>query len=109
MQPDWIERLRDACKHESQTRIAQRLGYSSTVISQVLSGKYAGRTDLVEDRVRMVLMTPAVECPVLGEIAGEHCSREQRRPFAATNPTRVAVWRACRAGCPNSQIPEEDA
>ncbi len=102
MQVDWIEVLRNACaKPSSQTRVAKRLGVSATLVSQVLSGTYEGRKDRIEARVRGELMREKVYCPVLEEISQRRCQDEQRREFAATNPLRVAVHKACRSGCPH--------
>jgi hypothetical protein len=48
------------------------------------------------------LMGAVVECPVIGEIPRQRCIEHQRRAhrFAATNPMRVQLSKACRV-CPN--------
>lgn len=101
---DWIATLRAECKQTSQNKTATRLGLSPTTINQVLAGTYKGNLQRIEERVRGELMNKTVECPVLGEISARKCLDWQARPFAATNPTRVAVWKACRGGCKHSQI-----
>ncbi len=99
--PDWIEALRDECERTSQRRAAERLAISPSTINQVLNGTYKAKTGRIEERVRGELMNKTLECPVLGEITTRSCQDWQAKPFAATNPTRVAVYKACRAGCPH--------
>lgn len=95
--PEWVEALARACDSESQAAVARRLGYSPSVVSQVLGAKYGAGLGAVETAVRQVFLAAAVACPVLGEITGERCREEQRKPFAATSSFRVRLWRACRA------------
>lgn len=98
---DWIEALRAACAAESQRRVAGRIGYSASVVSQVLAGVYPGDLAAVEQAVRGALMNGVVACPELGSIEGHLCVgwRRAARRFAATNSMRVRMYRACRA-CP---------
>ena len=104
---DWIYVLQQACNDSSQNRIAVRLGVSSSMISQALRGKYPGDLSGLQKRVEGELMGSAVSCPVLGEISSRQCLDCQRMPFAATNAQRVRLYRACRSGCPNSQLGDE--
>ena len=97
----WLAILRCECESTSQARVAKRLGVSQATISQVLKGTYGANTTHVEARVRGSFMGETLVCPVLGEISKLRCQEEQRRPFAATTPQRVAVFRACRSGCAN--------
>lgn len=99
-QGDWLQALRDACAGMSQREVGELIGYSESVVSQVLSGKYRGDIKRVRAAVEGGLMGATVDCPVLGVIPRQRCIEHQRRPFAATNPTRVQLWRACRS-CPN--------
>lgn len=101
---DWIKVLREECKATSQTKVARRLGMSGTTINQVLNGKYKASTDRFEERVRGELMRKTLTCPALGEISSRRCQDEQARPFASTNPQRVAVYKACRSGCRHSKV-----
>jgi transcriptional regulator with XRE-family HTH domain len=95
--PDWIVALAYAAdKGMSRRRLAEIIGYSPAAISQVLSGKYKGSFDKLAASVRRALMNDAVQCPILGEISGERCLAEQRKPLAATSGMRVRLWRACR-------------
>lgn len=103
-EPDWIVVLRAECKRTSQSKAAHRIGRSATTINQVLKGTYPGNLKHIEERVRGELMNKTLICPVLGEISTRKCQDEQKRPFAATNPTRVQLYKACRGGCKHSQI-----
>lgn len=107
--PDWIEALRRACERTSQGRVAAELrqedGYPSpAIVNQVLGGRYAHPTDRLEALVRGAYLGGTVACPVLGELRLNDCIAHQYRPFATTNPLRIALYRACRGGCPHSRI-----
>lgn len=101
---DWLVALREELKAIGLRHLAQRLGLSPTTVHQVLKGNYKGNLKRIEERVRGELLHKTVDCPVLGEISARKCLDWQARPFAATNPTRVAVWKACRAGCKHSNL-----
>ncbi len=94
---DWIEALRTEAKNTSQASAATRIGYSPAVVNQVLKGTYKGDLTSVEEAVRGAIMGATVECPVIGDIPRNRCIDHQRRSgrFAATNPTRVQLHRAC--------------
>ena len=102
-EPDWIAVLRAECEREgsSQGKVAKRLGRSGAVINQVLRGSYKGDLAGIEARVRGEFMKGIVTCPVLGTISSRDCQDHQQRPFSAASWLRVAIYRACRAGCPN--------
>lgn len=97
---DWIEVLREACEQTSQRQVAARIGSNPTTINQVLRGIYRHPTDALAKLVMDHLQPGEIECPALGLISTARCADEQRQPFASTNPTRVATWRACHSGCP---------
>lgn len=99
---DWLAVLMAECKSSSQASIARRLNVSGSVISSVLKGHYQGDLKRIEELVRGEFMGAVVQCPILGEITSRACQDWQARPFGATNPTRVQVFRACRNGCPNA-------
>lgn len=110
---EWVERLRGECARTSQRRVRERLrqadGFpSETVLSQVLGGKYPGRTDRLRDIVEGVYLGFRVDCPELGDIGRDECAGWQSQSWTPTNPTRIQMWRACRAGCPHSRIQPED-
>jgi len=100
----WRETLALQCGQRSQARVAATIGYSAAVVNQVLAGTYKGDLAAVQKAVEGAFMGATVDCPVLGVIPSNRCLEEQRRPFAATSPNRVRLYRACRAGCPNSRI-----
>jgi len=100
MSDDWKDVLALECKRTSQSATAKRIGYSPAVVSQVLKGSYKGDESRVQQAVEGALMGLTVDCPVIGEIPRNTCLEYQRRPFAATNPTRVALSRACPT-CPH--------
>ena len=105
---NWIELLRRRVEETSYRQVAQELGYSTSVIYQVLKGTYQGNLDRVRQRVEATYRQGEVPCPVLGLISTIRCATERRRPFAATNPLRVRLYRTCPT-CPyNPDRKEED-
>ena len=109
----WIQVLAAECEKASQAKVAKALRKSSgdgfpspTVINQVLKNKYPGRTDRLQALVEGMYMSVTVQCPVVGEIPSDQCIEYQSRPYAATNPTRIKLYQACRANCTNSKIME---
>lgn len=101
---DWLDVLRAACAAQSQTQVARLLGYSVTVVNQVLKSTYKGDLSRIQAAVEGALMHAEVECPVAGLIPRQRCIEHQRRPFAPTNPMNVQLYRACRSGCPHSLL-----
>lgn len=91
----WVDVLRDACRHATQATVARRIGYSPTVVNQVLSGTYNGDLISVQAAVEGGLMASMVDCPVIGEIPRQRCIEHQRRPFTPTNPTNIQLYHAC--------------
>lgn len=102
---DWLTVLREQCARSSQAKVAKQLGYSPAVVNQVLKGTYTGDVNRVQRAVEGALMGLTVECPVIGEIPRNRCLEYQRQKFAATNPLRVALSRACPT-CPNRRNTE---
>jgi hypothetical protein len=101
---DWMQLLRDAVDRlGSITAVADRIGYSRTALSLVLSGKYGDRDTTALARAVLTRLD-VVQCPVFGEIAGDDCRSHQAAPFSAANPQRIQLYRACRSGCPHSAI-----
>jgi hypothetical protein len=99
--PDWVDALAAACDATSGRAVAARLGVSPAAVSRVLGASY-GATDAMERRVREVLMTAVVSCPVVGEIAVEACREHQARPWTPVNPLCVRLYRECRV-CPHRE------
>ena len=98
--PDWVLMFADQCDRSSVRAVCDRIRYSHSVGSQILSKTYQGRLDKVEAAIRGGFMGATVQCPVLGELTLDKCLYHQGRKFAPTNPVRVALSRACPA-CPN--------
>lgn len=84
----------------NQRTVATELGYSSAVVSQALHDSYCGDVATLEQRIRGKYMAETVQCPVMGRLGRDHCLTYQKRPLAFTNPTRVALHKACKT-CPN--------
>jgi hypothetical protein len=95
IEPDWLAVLRDACKSRTQAAIADEIGYSGAVVSQVLRGTYKGDLRAVQQKVEGALMGLTLDCPVVGELPRNRCLDYQRQPFASTNHLRVQFSRAC--------------
>ena len=100
--PDWVTELARLADAEGLAGAAQRIGYSVSAVSTVISGKYAGDVDRVAEMVRGALMAETVDCPVLGEIGRDRCLTEQKEPFRATSRHRAQLFHACKI-CPNAR------
>lgn len=104
--PDWIIALVTACSERgaSQNSVAQRLGYTGAVISQVLRNRYPGNLRRLEDRVRSVFLAGEITCPALGVIGSEDCLswRDKSTDLTSVSPMTVRMFRAC-ATCPRNQ------
>lgn len=98
--PDWVLIFATECDRGSVRSVADRIGYSPSVASQILSKTYLGRVDKIEAAVRGAFMGLTVVCPVLGELAVDKCLYHQGRKFAPTNPMRVRLHRTCPT-CPH--------
>lgn len=79
-----------------QAEVARRIGYSGSAVNQALHGKYAGSLENLLKAVEEVYGTGTVACPVMGRISIQQCAAERRKPFGASNPQRVRLWRLCR-------------
>jgi hypothetical protein len=108
---NWIEELAKQCQQTSQAKVGAALrkhqpdGFpSGTVINQVLKGKYPGKTDRLKSLVEGVYMSATVKCPIVDEIPTDQCIENQSKPFTNTNPTRRALYKACRNGCEHSKL-----
>ncbi len=101
-QEEWLHALANECDRTSQSTVADRLGVSATMINQALKGIYPSQKGLgrLQDLVEGALMGTTVNCPVLDEVTRDICIEKQELPFAATNPQRVKLYKACKA-CPN--------
>ena len=104
--PDWVVALAEACDAQnSQSAVAKLIGRSAGAISHILRNSYKADLTKFEEVVRAELMRATVTCPGMGEeIRLAECLAWQRKPFASTNRQRVAMFKACRSGCPNSKL-----
>ncbi len=97
--PDWQTALAELADQHGLKRAGEIIGYSGGAISQVLSGKYPGKVDRVEQAVQGALMGLEVECPALRQLIGRNvCLTNQRRPLSAANQDMVKVYFMCRSG-----------
>jgi len=93
---DRMQLLREKCAELGQAEVARRLDYSPSTVNQALRGKYQGELDNLLTKVEEVYGCTMVKCPILGEISLGKCSENRKRPFAATNPLRVQLYRQCK-------------
>ncbi|WP_304635510.1 LacI family DNA-binding transcriptional regulator [Pseudoalteromonas sp.] len=100
----WLGILQAEVERQGMRTVAQKLGVSKATVSQVMNGKYKASTRTIQKRVEGVFMASVVDCPILDEIPINICLEHQARKFAATNHVRVALYKACRNGCPHSKI-----
>lgn len=99
--PDWVLALAEACARTSQNRVAEDLGRSASLVSNVLRRKYPGNMAAIEERVRGTFMSVVISCPVLGELPTDRCQmwRQRAHRLQTHNTHRVRMYRACRR-CP---------
>lgn len=106
----WLKVLRQEVASSSLAVMAERLGVSRTTISQVCNERYPGDMGRIQGLVESVLMGHTVECPILGRIPQHECMAHQRRKAGevGSTPNEIRLYKACRSGCPNSQLSEEE-
>lgn len=102
--PEWVKVLAKSCDRINQKQTGFLIGYTAPVVNAVLKNKYKAGLKGVQTAVEGALMAATVDCPVVGELAANICLKYQKRRFAATNPERVKLYRACRGGCRYSRI-----
>lgn len=107
--PDWVKALADECDLTSQNQASRRLGYSASVVSNVLRNTYAGSMAAVEDTVRGTLMNEEIACLGLGKINKRDCRdwRKRSRDYTPHNALYVTMFRACNR-CPVNKGAQED-
>tara|TARA_B100002049_G_C16070354_1_gene372504 strand:- start:1423 stop:1752 length:330 start_codon:yes stop_codon:yes gene_type:complete len=101
---NWLCTLKAEVAKQGMRAVAEKLGVSKATVSQVVNDKYKASTQTIQQRVEGVFMASMVDCPILDEIPLNVCLEHQARKFAATNHVRVALYKACRNGCPHSKI-----
>ncbi len=95
-QSDRMEVLRQAVAEHGQAEVARRIGRSSSALSQILSGKYAGEPGAILELVEAAFSDSNVMCPVLGDVPLATCIEERRKPFFPSSSQRIVLWRACQ-------------
>lgn len=107
--PDWVLCLARECASRSQRLVADDLGRSAALVSQVLRNKYSGSMSAVEELVRGHFMDGTIECPALGLIRSHECQgwRAKSRRAGTSNMLRVQMYRACNH-CPRNQKDKAD-
>lgn len=106
----WFALLQTACASQQRQKVAEILGVSAPLLSQVLngSGKYgtgeASTTRLAE---RVTHTFGRYECPHLTEqngashiITSEECRAFAQRPAPSGSPRDMQHWQSCNA-CPH--------
>lgn len=108
--PDWIGVLAEQCMATSQAKAASRIGYSGSMVSQLLRAKYRGDLAAVETAVRGAWMGATISCPTLGSLPSDQCLEWQKkaRKFVPSNRQRARMYSACRA-CPVCKTNAEKA
>lgn len=104
---DALNALIALCAKTSQAEVAKRIGVSDGTISNAINGRYIGNVDKLAERIRGELLNVTVPCPILGSISTRICQDERAKPFAATSPLRVQLWRACKT-CPHNPLSKGD-
>ncbi len=92
--PKWLQELKKQCELTNQRRVAEMLGYSQTVINQVLKGIYRGDLSKVEAKIRGAFLGETVGCPILGELEINKCINYQSSQSTA-NCLRVSMRKTC--------------
>jgi DNA-binding transcriptional regulator YdaS (Cro superfamily) len=107
--PEWLAVLKTACLDTSQAAVARQLGVSASTINQVLKGIYKGNLTRLQTLIEGRLMNQTVACPIAGDIPKHKCLEHQARDvrMATVNPLYSRLYRACRSGCPHSQLTKE--
>ena len=101
MNEKWMDLLIGAVSKSNILEVANKLGYSRTTVSLVLSGKYQGKTDKVAKKVLEVFAI--VQCPFLQtEITLKECANFAHCKAPTHNPNKMQHWRYCQR-CPNKQ------
>lgn len=97
----WVRSLEASYEEVGPGATGRILGVSPSMVTGVVYGYYESSLDRIREATRERLQHVEVACPVLGAIELADCKRHRTAPFAATNPARVRLWRACRT-CPNN-------
>ena len=102
--PDWVLALAEACATRTQDEVGRQIGYSASAVSGTLSNTYTGDRDAIAEKVRGAFLGQHVICPRKGQMRRDVCMAWQAKPFAQSSSDRVAMFHACRSGCPHSRL-----
>ena len=69
------------------------------LVSLALRNRYPRPLDMLRAKVEARMSYEIIPCPIMGMITRMDCANWQRLPYVGSNALRVAVYRACRAGC----------
>ena len=83
-------------RERSSRKVGAAIGYSPSVVSQLVRNLYPGDTQAIAAAVRDRLQDAVIPCPVQGEISLSACRDWQNRPFSAASALHAAMFRACR-------------
>lgn len=85
----------------SQVDLARRVGVSKTAICLLLSGKYPGGTEKMEQKIRAALTGFA--CAWNGQkTTARHCAAIASSPAPSWSPAAFRQWQACQS-CANKR------
>lgn len=100
--PDWVTVLAELADAKGLKAAGEAIGYSDSLVSNVIAKKYPGDIGRVEEKVRGALLGLTVDCPGTGEsMSRDICLDWQKKPFEPTSQQRCRMYRACRNGCPH--------
>ena len=103
--PPEIRALAECADATSGGAAARRIGMSPATVSHLIGAKTAHHdTAKLFAVIRGALMGETVGCPRKGTMTRDTCLKWQAKPFAPTSADRVAMFRACRSGCPHSRL-----
>ncbi len=100
----WLEMLQLQVGEKGLRAVSTSLGVSTATISQVCNEKYPGDLKRIQALVESVYLNKHVLCPVQGEIPWHLCQQNQKNVYTG-NPQKLRIYRACRSGCSNSDLP----
>lgn len=104
--PEWVVALAEACATRTQAEVGRQIGYSASAVSATLANSYGGDLDAIAEKVRGAFLGQLVACPRKGAMRRDVCMTWQAKPWAPTSSDRVAMFHACRSGCPHSRLKE---
>lgn len=95
-QEHWFQLLKNACDKYGVNKVAGMLGYNNhSGTSQILAGKYAGKTDRYAARVLKVF--DQVMCPYTQQqLQAALCHEVALARAPLNNPMKMQQWRACQ-------------